>query len=186
MTPHSKLALLHPIANSYILSIHGSIYIVEAEIMYCPNCAAQNNEETKFCRVCGANLSLVPQALTGKLSRRASKEEKHEKNQLANGIRESFMGLAFLIVAIVLWVSKQWWGIWMLIPAFALLGKGVAQIVTDRLSQPPQQNQVQAPPATYLSEPPRRNTGELYPPISVTENTTRHLDSTIDHAKERQ
>lgn len=155
--------------------------------MYCPKCAAQNSEETKYCRVCGANLSLVPQALTGGLPRGSRKSHKQEKNPLANGIRESFMGLAFLIVAIVLWVSKQWWGIWMLIPAFTLLGKGVAQIVTDRLNQPPQQNQIQTPPpATYFNEPPRRNTGELYPPISVTEDTTRHLDSTIDRAKERQ
>lgn len=35
--------------------------------MYCPNCAAVI-DGAKFCRSCGANVSLVPQALTGRLS----------------------------------------------------------------------------------------------------------------------
>src|SRR6185503_8064340 len=33
--------------------------------MFCPNCAAQNLDGASFCRVCGANISLVPQALSG-------------------------------------------------------------------------------------------------------------------------
>ncbi len=36
--------------------------------MFCPKCAAQNLDGASYCRVCGANISLVPQALTGQLS----------------------------------------------------------------------------------------------------------------------
>ncbi len=35
--------------------------------MYCPKCGAQNIEDAKFCRGCGADIGLVPQALTGHL-----------------------------------------------------------------------------------------------------------------------
>ncbi|MGH9956462.1 MAG: zinc-ribbon domain-containing protein, partial [Pyrinomonadaceae bacterium] len=33
--------------------------------MFCPKCAAQNLDGASYCRVCGANISLVPQAITG-------------------------------------------------------------------------------------------------------------------------
>ena len=33
--------------------------------MFCPKCASQNVDGAHFCRACGANISLVPQALTG-------------------------------------------------------------------------------------------------------------------------
>ena len=33
--------------------------------MYCPNCAAQIEDTQKYCRSCGANVSLVSQALKG-------------------------------------------------------------------------------------------------------------------------
>ena len=35
--------------------------------MFCPKCASQNIDGASFCRVCGANISLVPQALSGQL-----------------------------------------------------------------------------------------------------------------------
>jgi hypothetical protein len=34
--------------------------------MYCPRCAAQNPDETKFCRACGTNLETVALALSGR------------------------------------------------------------------------------------------------------------------------
>jgi hypothetical protein len=45
--------------------------------MYCPKCATQNTDETKFCRSCGSNLSLVPQALTGRLPEARSGRRRH-------------------------------------------------------------------------------------------------------------
>ena len=33
--------------------------------MFCPKCATQNLDGASFCRSCGANISLIPQALAG-------------------------------------------------------------------------------------------------------------------------
>ena len=35
--------------------------------MFCPKCATQNVDGASFCRACGANIGLVPQALNGQL-----------------------------------------------------------------------------------------------------------------------
>jgi uncharacterized membrane protein YvbJ len=34
--------------------------------MFCPRCGAGQSEELKFCKACGANLSLVRQAVEGR------------------------------------------------------------------------------------------------------------------------
>ena len=36
--------------------------------MFCPKCATQNLDGASFCRGCGANISLVSQALTGQMT----------------------------------------------------------------------------------------------------------------------
>jgi hypothetical protein len=46
------------------LPLIGSSSIKENVSMYCPQCA-NPVDGTKFCRSCGANVSLVPQALAG-------------------------------------------------------------------------------------------------------------------------
>ncbi len=155
--------------------------------MYCPNCGSSNTDTTKFCRTCGANLSLVPQALSGQLPEADNPDSKKDFEQgspsrLSNGISKSFVGLAFLIVAIALWISKEWWGVWMLIPAFSLLGKGVAEVVASRYGQPslPTTPHRSMPVEPRAPESPRRTTGELTPPPSVTEHTTRQLNRSTD------
>ena len=35
--------------------------------MFCPKCATQNLDGASFCRSCGANISLIPQALAGQV-----------------------------------------------------------------------------------------------------------------------
>ena len=152
--------------------------------MYCPNCAAQNADDAKFCRGCGANLSLVPQALTGELPHRRRRGhhrdfEHGETPNLAAGITKAFMGLGFLIVAIVLWLTRMWWGIWMLIPAFALLGKGTAEIITTMQTQQlgAARRNTQAPPSPDTGQLPINTPPELMtPPASVTESTTKLFD----------
>src|SRR6185436_6942122 len=84
--------------------------------MYCPKCATQNAEKKQillpttvplepsplFCRSCGANLSLVPQALTGRLPFQPKHREDLEHGEpatLANGISKLFMGVGFLLVS---------------------------------------------------------------------------------------
>ena len=72
--------------------------------MFCPKCAAQNLDGASFCRVCGANISLVPNALSGGLQQAVAPEEltRAEKRALKraptldNAFRNTFMGIAFL------------------------------------------------------------------------------------------
>ncbi len=173
--------------------------------MFCPRCGAQNTEEAKFCRSCGTDISLVPQAVTGVLaerlaaeedprSRRSRKRERRGKPAtIERAVKSFFMGVAFLLVAfsVMVWApaGRIWW-FWMLIPAFAWLAEGVSTYL--RLAEekkrpaalpfytPPQ---TAVPPTPRLNELPQRNTGEMIPPPSVTEGTTRHLGVPVERAR---
>lgn len=160
--------------------------------MFCPKCATQNLDGASFCRTCGANISLVPQALTGQMMQVPPPVEEEldescgtrrgRKRQLTldTAFKNMFIGVAFLLISIALsrTIGAGWW-FWMLIPAFSLMGTGIAQYIRIRerekrvlLAQPRMQ------PVMQYQEPvalPRR-TDELRPPAaSVTEGTTRHL-----------
>ena len=158
--------------------------------MYCPKCATQNGDDTKFCRSCGSNLSLVPQALTGRLPEvRSRNRGRHDFERggppsLANGITKLFVGLGFLLVSLALGLSdvgKSWW-FWMLIPAFASLGKGVAEIVSAKYGSnlAPISTQTAMPPLARPEELAAPGSEVIFPPPSVTEQTTRQLDPARD------
>jgi hypothetical protein len=157
--------------------------------MYCPKCATQNTDETKFCRSCGSNLSLVPQALTGRLPEAPSGRRRHHGRDsgpptLANGITQVFMGLGFLLVSACTFrfapSGRMWW-FWMLIPAFIFLGKGIGEIATVMQAKglTPAPSQTTMPPGARTGELPPRSDA-LFPPPSVTEQTTRQLDPATD------
>ena len=164
--------------------------------MYCPTCATQNADGTKFCRACGTNLSLVPQAITGRLPEaRRGRKNKHDFERggpanLGNGITKVFMGLGFVLVSAGAFffapAGRLWW-FWLLIPAFAMLGKGVAEIVTALQAQNaiPVANPAMPPAVGNAALPPQPNF-ETLPPPSVTETTTRHLDAKTDSYDERR
>jgi hypothetical protein len=160
--------------------------------MFCPKCATQNLEGASFCRTCGANISLVPQALTGQIVQpQAPVEEvvddgcgsgrgRRKRLTLDVAFKNMFIGMAFLIISIALsrTIGAGWW-FWMLIPAFSLMGTGIAQLI--RVREQEKRMLMTAPrvqPVLSRPEPavfPRR-TDELRPPVpSVTEGTTRHL-----------
>lgn len=161
--------------------------------MFCPKCATQNPEGGSFCRGCGANISLVPQAMTGQITR--PNEEKglaqdeacaipgrrrRRELTLDSAFKNVFMGFAFLIISIALSrsIGAGWW-FWMLIPAFSLMGTGIAQYIRIRERQ-----NYQIPTQIPTLPPPHvRSTEHLMsPPSSVTEGTTRHLTSkTSEH-----
>jgi hypothetical protein len=156
--------------------------------MFCPQCASQNVEGAHFCRACGANISLVPQALTGQLPVAANEESSRQGRRrrreptFDEGVRNVVMGFGFIAVAIALAlfgrsIGAQVWWFWMLIPAFAMLGKGIAEIVrVNQLKTPPGPATAQINYAAPREALPSSNAGELRPPIaSVTEGTTRHL-----------
>ena len=159
--------------------------------MFCPKCAAQNLDGAHFCRVCGANISLVPQALNGQMLQpavpademtRAEKRALKRAPTLDNAFRNTFMGIAFLLVTLALSFSdmgRGWW-FWMFIPAFSMMGTGIAQYIRFREHQRSLPGFVTAPQPIQAAAAapvfPARGTGELLaPPPSVTEGTTRHL-----------
>jgi zinc-ribbon domain len=164
--------------------------------MFCPKCATQNLDGASFCRTCGANISLVSQALTGQIPQPVADEvlddptcrtrrRRGKEVTLEQSFKNIFMGIAFLLVAIALsrTIGAVWW-FWMLLPAFSMMGTGVAQYI--RFREKEKRAQFNAPPTrslpsqqsvpTPVGPPRRRNTGELMAPVpSVTEGTTRHL-----------
>jgi hypothetical protein len=169
--------------------------------MFCPQCATQNIEGASYCRSCGANISLVPQALTGSLpqpspsddpySGRRRKSKRDVEPSLEKGILNLFVGLGFIIASIAIMTrfpAGEFWGWALLIPGFSNLGRGVAMMVgarrRDSATLPDSANNTRGLPANSFgslsgsrqmgSSVPR--TGELRPPVpSVTEGTTRHL-----------
>jgi hypothetical protein len=162
--------------------------------MFCPKCAAQNLDGASFCRVCGANISLIPQALSGQLPQAPEAEEIESRGcstrrrgrrepSLDHAFKNVFMGIAFLLVSMALAFSRMgtgWW-FWMLIPAFSMMGTGVAQYIRlkereKRSFLPGAMPQSAFAPRRQVDSFPTRATGELVsPPASVTEGTTRQL-----------
>ena len=141
--------------------------------------------------MCGANISLVPQALTGQLeaasdvqgdgrSRRRGRRGSRPPS-LATGIQEITTGIDWIVVSLL--VSRyapagQIWWFWLMIPAFIAFGRGIAEIV--RLRQLAAATQISPqqmrPPSVRPESLPAARTGELLAtPPSVTEGTTRHL-----------
>lgn len=108
--------------------------------MFCPKCGTQNPDTGKFCRACGTDLGNVSAALTGKLvtsinnsERFSLRDKKGKPISYESAITKMFVGLAFLTVSIFLGITnmsggKFWW-FWLLIPAFATLGGGIAQYI---------------------------------------------------------
>jgi hypothetical protein len=175
--------------------------------MFCPKCGTPNTDEAKFCRACGTDISLVPQAVTGVLAERLAAEEedsgsrrdrraRRRHNQpisIERAVRSFFMGLAFIFVA---FAARTWapagniWWFWMLIPAFGMLADGVSTYLRlaeekKRPAAPPFYTpaQTSVPPVPRVGELPQRNTGEMIPPPSVTEGTTRHLGVPVERTR---
>ena len=152
--------------------------------MFCPKCATQNLDGASFCRSCGANISLVPQALSGQLVQPqppitevdgSCRTRRGQELTLEQPFKNFFMGVAFIIIAIVLsrTIGQVWW-FWMLLPAFMMMAKGVAQFI--RLQEHAKKTSLAPPPMNRaFVEPPRPPDGLRAPVSSVTEGTTRHL-----------
>jgi|SRR5215217_6703119 len=151
--------------------------------MFCPKCATQNLDGASFCRSCGANISLVPQALTGQLTppplmetEGGCRTRRGAELTLEQPFKRFFTGIAFVIVAIVLsrTIGAGWW-FWLLIPAFSLMATGLAQYI--RLQEHSKRTSLAPPSPVQRTFGEQANTNVLMPPAqSVTEGTTRHLN----------
>jgi hypothetical protein len=116
--------------------------------------------------------------------RESRRERKRGKvPSIERGIRNFFMGFGFLFVALALSFAREgrgWW-YWMLLPAFSMIGGGVAEYIRSRnakkeLAGQGYSGQVEIPRARDVNALLSRNTSDLIAqPPSVTEGTTRHL-----------
>ncbi len=173
--------------------------------MYCPKCGTQNADDASFCRGCGVNLSLVPQALEGRATaplapnahgvsgrHMSGRHNRDDPPNLTYALVKTFVGIAFILVALsvknVPQIAGHVWWFWMLIPAAGSLGAGVAEFLrlsrlqTEHASpRPLTSGNAYVPPAGSAAAraeqlPPRRDRVDIYTPTSVTENTTKLLD----------
>ncbi|HEX8130546.1 MAG TPA: zinc ribbon domain-containing protein [Pyrinomonadaceae bacterium] len=169
--------------------------------MYCPRCVVQNLDDAKFCRACGADIRLVPQALQGTLHAaldrpeegeigKRGKEKKRAPATVDAALKNIFTGFGlFIIFLIGLFVFRGafWLTIWFIIPAFASVGEGIGQLIRARQEQKrltatayEDENFRPAPfaPAGVVKELSSPDTTEIVrTPASVTDVTTRHLDA---------
>ncbi len=163
--------------------------------MFCPKCGIENPNDGKFCRKCGCNLNVVSDALSGKLT--VSDHSKNKKKGSWDGaLTLLFVSVAFFAISAYLAFQPMgaFWWFWLLIPAFATLAQGIAQVIA--LKQGDRENSINSnsgknepfpkseaadalPPkqTEFVSNIPdaKHQTGDLVPP-SVIERTTRNLE----------
>lgn len=140
--------------------------------MFCPKCGTQNPDNGKFCRSCGTDLKTVSDVLSGKLKKneidgfQAMREMQtwNKKGKPVNwegALTKLFTGIAFLVVSIVLAFSQlgQFWWYWMLIPAFATLGSGIAQLIQLKKMEKGQfvNSNVELPYVSKVALPPKQS-----------------------------
>lgn len=165
--------------------------------MFCPRCAAQNVDDARFCRACGADISLVPQALTGRLALGdddaddAGEFDARGRSRVERGTRKLVQGIGFLLVfllTVFYFRGAFWVTFWFVFPAISNIGAGVgllAQHAWRHSGHLPggikektqlRASETSALPRVRLNEVAPANTSEIVaPPTSVTEGTTRHL-----------
>jgi hypothetical protein len=178
--------------------------------MFCPRCAAQNVEDAKFCRACGADIRLVPQALTGRIARRDDDDDDDDlddgefdargRSRVERGARKLVQGVCFLLVFLITVIYFRggfWFTFWLVFPAISNIGAGVGLLAqhawrqsghlpggiksTARLGA----SETTALPRVRLDEIEPADTSEIVaPPASVTEGTTRHLGTVETKARE--
>jgi hypothetical protein len=169
--------------------------------MFCPRCGAQNVDDAKFCRACGTDISLVPQAVTGQLAERLADQDsragrrRHRRGReptIERAVKNFVMGLAFVFIAfaVMTWApaGRLWW-FWMLIPAAANLAAGISTYIRlaeekKKLAPPYAPAPPAVPPPPRASALPPRDTSEIVPPPSITEGTTRHLNVPAERTRD--
>jgi hypothetical protein len=160
--------------------------------MFCPSCGNNNLENAQFCRSCGANISLVPQALTGQLPTANSNPpavvaptDKHGREMSrGHAVQMIVMAFGFAGVAAALAISgigRGWW-FWFLIPFFTILARGIGAYMQveehEKRALAAASNAPRAMPPHQTPTPlPGRDTGPIAQPFSVTEAPTRTFDS---------
>ena len=150
--------------------------------MYCSVCAAQNIDNAQFCRACGADISFLSKAVTRRVPEK-------EQQRAERGLRYSFIGAGFLLMAMIMFFVAPPPANWalcfsMLCAAFPLLGSGIATILSVRRYERSLglgTGETQRLTGQSIDQLPPHNTSEIIRPNSVTESTTKTLRLPSDH-----
>jgi hypothetical protein len=174
--------------------------------MYCPNCGSNNQPQIKFCRICGTGLEVVSAALAANAeghppqkSHLAAliKNYHSARHKMMFGIGSLALGVGLLAILLLGGhVGFFWIFLWVFM---GLFGNGIHQFQKGWRDWSEASSELKAlgyqkpPTAAPLPEalpqeyreplPDSRTTGALadsdadrFPPPSITESTTRHLD----------
>ena len=164
--------------------------------MYCPHCGTQNLPDTKYCRSCGKDLRLVAQAITKSLPLLIAQRVDDAIDRGRGGWRsyqlfrtenrrpyaQALMGLSALFV--VVWMlmlghgSVSFAGGFLLVMTTALFATSVRELLTGKTPKRGPDELSNTVETRELLE------NKDLPSVSVTESTTRGLDSRV-HAKRR-
>ncbi|MGI8918966.1 MAG: zinc-ribbon domain-containing protein [Pyrinomonadaceae bacterium] len=168
--------------------------------MFCPRCATQNGDDTKFCRACGTNLATVslvlsdPQQLsTAALEKVASISSLKRRDGISRLIHGTGWIGASTVVGVALGVfsnTNDWIFVWLGLAAWmACLGiifwsQGINKLIEARYLN--QELKSAAADSTLVNQqirmgeraslPEVPNTNELAQPASVTDRTTELLN----------
>jgi hypothetical protein len=159
--------------------------------MYCPNCGKENAEGRRFCRSCGLSLQTTAPALAGGSPTPGVDESSVEPVSRMQAAWQNPLIYALLLIVfgVIMGAVSEWAlrsqtahdiGTIIALLGVGLLGlKGVMMIVATPRPAPPAKRVIQV-----------EQTSELKPgllsaePPSVTENTTRQLDASVEGGKE--
>ncbi len=170
--------------------------------MFCPNCGSNQGNERKYCTVCGTNLLIVTQALSGGVPQTsqyippAPDPDGHKRQkQMARGVTQTIIGGVLVAMNLFSFIFRgpfrggsQFWTF----VGVVLLALGISKIINSRpqstepaqTTSPASQHLYTAPPQPVFSRPttaenhsPRTNELEpvQYPVPSVTEDETQNL-----------
>lgn len=163
--------------------------------MYCPKCAAPNDDAGRFCRGCGVNLAPVALALSSERLPQSTADwlEKYAESRSTVAKGSALLGTALVIgiVPAVVFLGREgmaWLAIWTVffgwLACWGLisLASGLGQMAKaktmlremERMGIGP----AAAQPALSIYDPPalgKADTSELKTPLSVTEGTTKLL-----------
>ncbi|MEO6726255.1 MAG: zinc ribbon domain-containing protein [Blastocatellia bacterium] len=135
--------------------------------MFCPKCGSNQSDGKKFCTVCGTNLFIVSQALTGQLPHppvqyappAISPHEIERQQEMKKGITMAVLGGGYIVYKLISFIfSFPFYG-WrspfgfLSFVAFIIFAIGISKVVGSRVTGAPSMtaNPTNVPPATLVS-----------------------------------